>query len=194
MDKFKTRLPREDLKRFAKDVAKKLVNSDFKNKRVEDPTRISSKQERNVKKYVKEFFDKAVAKKREYENKKAKRAKEKAASAKEDAVEGAQSPPAEIAAAVPEDDKVEEESDGDQMMAISDDEDANGSPTVMPGSPSSRQGNGTMKRKRDDEDAEVATPANDAYGETGTSTPLEKRMKSADGSASPPPPPPPPPG
>lgn len=45
-------------------VSKKLVNSDFKNNRVTDPNTISSKQEKAVKKYVKEFFDKAVLKHR----------------------------------------------------------------------------------------------------------------------------------
>ncbi|GMF75822.1 unnamed protein product [Aspergillus oryzae] len=51
-------------------VAKKLVNSDFKNNRVEDPTKISEKQQKKVKKYCKEFFDKAVLKHRAYEQRK----------------------------------------------------------------------------------------------------------------------------
>ena len=51
-------------------MAKKLVNSDFKNNRVEDPTKISEKQQRKVKKYCKEFFDKAVLKHRAYEQRK----------------------------------------------------------------------------------------------------------------------------
>ena len=54
-------------------IAKKLVNSDYKNKRVQDPIRISSKQEKQVKKYVKEFFDKAVAKREQHDRKKAER-------------------------------------------------------------------------------------------------------------------------
>ncbi|KAE8318046.1 histone-lysine N-methyltransferase, H3 lysine-36 specific [Aspergillus transmontanensis] len=70
VDKFKHKLPKEDLKRYAKDVAKKLVNSDFKNNRVEDPTKISEKQQKKVKKYCKEFFDKAVLKHRAYEQRK----------------------------------------------------------------------------------------------------------------------------
>ncbi|KAE8144855.1 histone-lysine N-methyltransferase, H3 lysine-36 specific [Aspergillus avenaceus] len=71
VDKFKHKLPKEDLKRYAKDVAKKLVNSDFKNSRVEDPTKISDKQQKKIKKYCKEFFDKAVVKHRAYEQRKA---------------------------------------------------------------------------------------------------------------------------
>ncbi|PLB34689.1 SET and WW domain protein [Aspergillus candidus] len=70
VDKFKHKLPKDDLKRYAKDVAKKLVNSDFKNHRVEDPTQIDEKQQKKVKKYCKEYFDKAVAKHRAYEHRK----------------------------------------------------------------------------------------------------------------------------
>ncbi|KAJ9622293.1 histone methyltransferase set2 [Taxawa tesnikishii (nom. ined.)] len=75
MGRFKGKLDREDLKRFGKDIAKKLVASDFKNNRVEDPTKIDSKKERAVKKYVKEFFDKAVVKKREHDRKRAEKEK-----------------------------------------------------------------------------------------------------------------------
>lgn len=50
-------------------VAKKLVESDYKNHRVQDPTRITSKQENQVKKYVKDFFDKVVAQKKAHDKK-----------------------------------------------------------------------------------------------------------------------------
>src|SRR5271154_5142266 len=71
MDKFRNKLPKDDLKKFAKEIGKKLVASDFKNNRVEDPTKISTKQEKKVKKYVKDFFDKAVAKKAAHDKMKA---------------------------------------------------------------------------------------------------------------------------
>ncbi|KAL2809450.1 hypothetical protein BJX63DRAFT_423779 [Aspergillus granulosus] len=71
VDKFKHKLPKDDLKRYAKDVAKKLVNSDFKNNRVTDPTKIDEKQQKKVKKFCKEFFDKAVAKHQAHEQRKA---------------------------------------------------------------------------------------------------------------------------
>lgn len=45
--------------------------SDYKNKRVEDPTFISPKQAKKVKKYAHDFFDRAVAKYTDYEKKKA---------------------------------------------------------------------------------------------------------------------------
>lgn len=70
MQKFHHKLPKEDLKKFAKEVGKKLVASDFKNKRVDDPTKISSKQEKKVKSYVRAYFEKAVAKKGELDRRK----------------------------------------------------------------------------------------------------------------------------
>ncbi|KAI5287812.1 histone methyltransferase set2 [Ascosphaera aggregata] len=73
VDKFKHKLPKEELKRLAKELSKKLVSSDYKYKRVEDPTKISDKQVLKVKKYCKEFFDKAVVKHRAYEERRAKR-------------------------------------------------------------------------------------------------------------------------
>ncbi|TQS39174.1 hypothetical protein Golomagni_00305 [Golovinomyces magnicellulatus] len=70
MQKFYHKLPKEDLKKFAKEVGKKLVASDFKNDRIEDPTKISTKQEKKVKSYVRAYFEKAVAKKAELDRRK----------------------------------------------------------------------------------------------------------------------------
>lgn len=70
MDKFRHKLPKDALKRHAKDVSKALVSSDYKHNRVDDPTAISDKQEKKVKKYVKDFFDKAVLKHRDHEKRK----------------------------------------------------------------------------------------------------------------------------
>jgi [histone H3]-lysine36 N-trimethyltransferase len=67
MDKFHHKLPREDLKKFGREINKKLVASDYKNNRVEDPNSITEKQEKKVKQYVKEFFDKALVKHRALE-------------------------------------------------------------------------------------------------------------------------------
>lgn len=54
-------------------VATKLVESDFKHGRVEDITQVSEKQQQKIKKYCKEYFEKAVAKQRAHEKKKADR-------------------------------------------------------------------------------------------------------------------------
>lgn len=69
-NKYKGRLDRDDIKRFAKECSKKLVNSDFKNKRVTDPSKIDSRQEKAVKKFVTDFFERAVVKKKEHDQRK----------------------------------------------------------------------------------------------------------------------------
>ncbi|KAK4236395.1 methyltransferase [Achaetomium macrosporum] len=71
VDKFHGKLPKEELKKFAREVNKKLVSSDYKNHRVEDPTSISSKQAKKVRKYAQDFFERALVKYTEYQKKKA---------------------------------------------------------------------------------------------------------------------------
>lgn len=153
-------------------ISKKLVNSDFKNHRVEDPTRISSRQEKQVKKYVKEFFDKAVAKRREHDKKKAER------QVKEGGL-------AESPTAVPDSGvKKEEESDCDEGMDLSDDEGKEKQASTTPVTPMDQIANGDgLKRKRGDEEGPNGVKPEDA------DTTPSKRPRSA----TPPPPPPPPP-
>lgn len=74
MDKFRNKLPKEDLKRLGRDCNKKFVSSDYKNNRVDDPTTITSKQAKTIRKYVKDFLDRAVIKYKEHEKQKAERA------------------------------------------------------------------------------------------------------------------------
>lgn len=69
--KYKHKLAKDDLKRWAKEFAKKMVESDFKKGRVDDPSRISDKQAKSVKKHAQDFFEKAVKKKGEAEKRKA---------------------------------------------------------------------------------------------------------------------------
>ncbi len=71
VDKFHHKLPKDELKKFAREVNKKLVASDYKNRRVEDPTSISSKQAKKVRKYAQDFFERAVVKYTDHEKKKA---------------------------------------------------------------------------------------------------------------------------
>ena len=71
MNKYKKKIPRDDLKRFAKEIAKKLVSSDFKSDRVKDPTKIDEKHQQKVKKFCKEYFDKAAYKHKKHEHDKA---------------------------------------------------------------------------------------------------------------------------
>ncbi|KAL9591135.1 MAG: hypothetical protein Q9203_000006 [Teloschistes exilis] len=178
MDKYKHKLPRDDLKRFGKQIAKKLVDSDYKNHRVEDPTKISSSQERHVKKHVKEFFEKAVARKKERDEKEAKTQ-----------VNGG---PVEASGEVDASTTVKpgEESDGDQRMDLSDDEAENAGPEAVtpniattPATPANQPINGDgLKRKRDG-----VEESNGDFVEDVESTP-SKRLRSE----TPPPPPPPP--
>lgn len=71
---YRKKLEKDDLKRLSKEVAKKLVRGDYKSGRVKDPAaKISSKHEKTVKNYVKDFLDKAVKKKEEREKGKAAR-------------------------------------------------------------------------------------------------------------------------
>lgn len=156
-------------------ISKKLVSSDFKNHRVEDPTTISPRQEKQVKKYVKEYFDKAVAKKREHEKKKAERRNKDG--------ELAVSPTPAMVAPVK---KEEDESDGDQDMAMSDDDECEKPKleSATPVTPSDQllQAEGLKRKRINDEDPDSVKIENDE------ATP-SKRLKSE----SPPPPPPPPP-
>lgn len=63
VDKFRHKLPKDELKRLGKEIAKKLVASDYKNNRVSDPTaRLTDKQERKIKSVVRDFLNRAVQK------------------------------------------------------------------------------------------------------------------------------------
>jgi hypothetical protein len=71
---YRKKLEKDDIKRLSKEVAKKLVRGDYKAGRVKDPTaKLSSRHEKTVKNYVKEFMDKAVKKKEERDKLKATR-------------------------------------------------------------------------------------------------------------------------
>lgn len=185
MQKFSFQLPKEDLKKFAKEVGKKLVASDFKNGRVEDPTKISDKQEKKVKKYVREYFEKAVEKKRAIDRKKREKAKAQGANGTredKDSKRNGDVEPESIEA---------EESKEDVDIEMSDNEEdkdliasfAQASPSS---SPTPTHPSQDLKRKREEE-----------LLDTGSEdTESNKRLKEEDNGeagASPPPPPPPPP-
>ncbi|KAL8941487.1 MAG: hypothetical protein Q9216_002215 [Gyalolechia sp. 2 TL-2023] len=176
MDKFKQKLPRDDIKRFGKQIAKKLVESDYKNHRVDDPTKISHSQERHVKKHVKEFFDKAVMRKKERDEKEAEKRKKEGLPTASPALN---TDPA----------KNDEDSDVEARMDLSEDEDERPEADVAapgnlatPVTPVEQLINGDrLKRKRSSEGR------NDEGEDDIESTP-SKRLRSE----TPPPPPPPP--
>lgn len=184
MQKFTQQLPKDDLKKFAKEVGKKLVASDFKNNRVEDPTKISEKQEKKVKKYVREYFEKAVEKKRAMDKRKKEKVAAASASDSKDTginghgvekVEGVNGVKDDLE---PEAELIKEGSD----VEMSDDEDKD---DPVPETPSLTESS-DLKRKRDE----------DELGTLGDDADSNKRLKEEDGDTvdvSPPPPPPPPP-
>lgn len=164
MDKFRHKLPKDALKRHAKDVSKALVSSDYKHNRVDDPTTISEKQEKKIKKYVKDFFDKAVIKHREHEKRKTAREVHNGAS------QAGESSTAGPVASV----ETPEAAAADDDITMSDVEDI---PASSPG----------HKRKRDD-DADLLDASL-----TPEEPPYVKRLKEEEMTEEPSPPPPPPP-
>ena len=175
MQKFSKHLPKDDLKKYAKEVGKKLVASDYKHGRVEDPTKISDKQEKKVKKYVRDYFEKVVEKKKA--NEKRKREKEQTAAS----ANGPKANGADGNSSLDKDDPSKVESDGE-------DEEVDLTPNSpipeiapSPSIPPTPLGTDSpdLKRKRTGDD----TP--DDASESS------KRFKDDD--VSPPPPPPPPP-
>lgn len=186
MDKYRNKLPKDDLKKFAKDISKKLVASDYKNNRVQDPTKITEKQEKKIKQYVKDFFDKAVTKKVAYD--KARKAKKAAAAAaKEAAVNGQKEvETTDDAKAEPEDDVVPDLADDDVEMSDAENDTAIAeSVPATPGGSFDTPNDNDLKRKHEDMSYD-STPGDETY----------KKIKDEEGSPaepSPPPPPPPPP-
>lgn len=177
MNKYKHKIPREDLKRFAKEIAKKLVASDYKAGRVTDPTKIEDRQVKKVKEYCKQFFDKAYQKHKKHETEKAARDKNKKPKAREDAS-------ATSAARSPAGSPKAEEDDDDVDM--SEDEDIQPTPSVD--TPPGMNGTGTLKRKRTDQvDDNVASQEEDQESMGSPS----KRLNLEIGTPPPPPPPPP---
>ncbi|TVY75780.1 H3 lysine-36 specific histone-lysine N-methyltransferase [Lachnellula suecica] len=179
MQKYSKQLPKDDLKKFAKEAGKKLVASDYKNNRVADPTKtIGEKQEKKVKKYVREFFDKAVEKKKAIDKKKREKSLANGSSQNQaPATNGTKT----VEEAAPSPDAPSPEPGPEDEVEFSDHESL--SPSIPPGTPVTGSSS-DLKRKRDE-------------GE-GDMTPIDadsKRLKeqSEDIEAPTPPPPPPPP-
>lgn len=161
--KFKKKMEKDDLKRLAKDVSKKIVNTDFKNKRVVgDPSKISDKHAKSVKKYVHETFEKAIKKRAEHDKKKADK------QAKGDGSHTPQGSPQAASGNLAKDD--------DDDPVLSDDEDVGGAEATP-------ESSSALKRMREEDVLNEAT--DDAV--------LKKLRTDNGGSPAPPPPPPPPP-
>ncbi|KAK5556802.1 histone methyltransferase set2 [Exophiala xenobiotica] len=166
MSKYKHKIPKDDLKRFGKEISKKLVASDYKAGRVKNPTKIDERQQKKVKEFCRQFFEKAYQKHKKHEAEKAVRDKGKKTPA---APSPAESPDADDA--TPE----------DMKMSDVEDEDENVEATVNAQSPSERTANGTLKRKRVEDEGR---DENESESVDSPSTKVEVDT--------PPPPPPPP--
>ena len=181
MDKYRAKLGKDDLKRLAKEVSKKLVSSDYKNKRVQDPTKVSDSQSKKVKRYVKEFLDRAVEKKKERDAHSARKAAREPSKAKyhDQPVESTtpRSPPPSTDPLTGHAWALEHDERGD---ASDDDIEIEPSPDAS--------SEGATKRKRDADD----TPPT-AESPIDDEACVAKRRKSEDVVPTPPPPPPPPP-
>jgi len=164
MDKYSHRLPKEEIKRFAKEVNKKLVASDYKNGRVEDPRKISSKQEKKVRAYVKDFFDRAVEKHHERERRRAKRPDNAVQEPTQD------SPTSPV-----------------EQYDLSKEEEFEPTGGEAASSTPSSASSGRKRKRQEDEEMRSASV-------TPSETPSVKRLKEEEpDTPSPPPPPPPPP-
>ncbi|KAI5295168.1 histone methyltransferase set2, partial [Ascosphaera acerosa] len=205
LNKYKQKLPREQLKKFGKELSHKLVSSDYKNRRVEDPTKISDKHAQKAKKYVKEFLDKAVVKHRHLEEKRLREKTSEGHQRQRD--EGQQStdptPTAGEEAADPASlENAVVDQDGDLIMSPME-----GSPTASPATGGNVLEDGTesgtaQKRKREtgdgnDRNASESSPHLDGtrtHEDTGLpSSPKKLRPNPGEEDEQPPPPPPPPP-
>ncbi|KAL4868519.1 hypothetical protein BDV12DRAFT_102192 [Aspergillus spectabilis] len=195
VDKFKHKLPKDDLKRYAKDVAKKLVNSDFKNNRVTDPTKIDDKQQKKVKKFCKEFFDKAVAKHHAHEQRKAEKVtKESGSDHKPTTPAGGQSEGEDQTPDVKmSDDENNTERGGSNSLKRKRDELSVGDANTPDDTPTS-----SSKRQRSLTPPPPPPPAMSPDGDDDASVKSDDADADADevvlvGNPTPPPPPPPPP-
>lgn len=181
MQRYTKLLPKDDLKRFAKDAGKKLVAADYKNNRVEDPMTVSESHVKKIKKYVRDFYEKAVKKREVIDQRRKEKLANKATSKLENSSSSLTNGKHDVAPTPeqePEDDV--EFSDNESLPPIPDSPAAPATPIT--------DSSTDNKRKRPKDEGE-STPG-------GTEDSDPKRLKespvgSADAPTPPPPPPPP---
>jgi len=182
MQKFTKQLSKEDLKKFAKEIGKKLVASDFKNGRVEDPTKISEKQEKKVKKHVRDYFEKAVEKRKVMDKRKTDQEREREKAKANHASNGVAMAEVEEVRDEETESDVERDMEGVQLSPSNSPIDAPSSshdtPTASFSDLSSLPSSNSLKRSHESDE----TSESDSY----------KRLKEELYIAPPPPPPPPP--
>lgn len=178
MQRFAKKLPKEDLKKFGREINKILVASDYKHKRVTDPTKMSSSQAEKAKHMVKQFLDKAVEKKKVIDRQR----KEK--EARKAALNGSARKLDTNGKAVEPEPPIETKYDTDGEPDVDDDliELTPNSPTPETPAPETPSVTESFDLKRPRDENDEGTPGDESDS---------KRIKT--GEPSPPPPPPPPP-
>lgn len=167
---FGRKMSKEDFKRLTKDLVKSVASSDYRKGRVENPTKLSDKQTKALKKHTYEYFDKFVKK---IEAKKAERkAKSKSQPAESHTPEGSP-PPA-----------VEEEMDVEMSDGEGDVDVADMTPAESSKSPTA------LKRRREED---TVNGMDDEQSLKKMRADLDEEDTVAGAQAPPPPPPPPPP-
>lgn len=182
MNKYKHKIPKDDLKRFAKEIAKKLVASDFKAGRVKDPRKIDERQQKKVKDFCKQFFEKAYQKHKKHELEKgSRRPKDKQGEALNGSVGASPTiSPAPLG------------TDADDVK-LSDDEADEADDNAQPSSAQSPSDhNGTLKRKRLPEAGLDNSGDSTMHDDRELTASPAKRLNVSMEVDTPPPPPPPP--
>lgn len=184
MSRYKHKIPRDDLKRFGKEIAKKLVNSDYKAGRVKDPTKIDEKQQKKVKIFCKDYFEKAAQKHKKHEAEKQSRSTKKDAH-RTSKISSAKETPSQSPNQAEEIPSKLEASDDEEDIKMSDnelepDDRASGSPSIH---------NGTLKRKRLETDISGIKDEDDF---DILQSPAKKLNFDSEATSPHPPPPPPP--
>ncbi|CAK7214102.1 histone methyltransferase set2 [Sporothrix bragantina] len=210
-DRYRNRLPKEEIKRLGKDISKQVTASDYKNGRVEDPNVISPALAKKLRAHVHEYFEKAVKKFQDHEKKRASKAERSAARAGneqatatttsagakngEDIMMTGIADSATAAAGSNNSQSKDDDIAALDDMALTDDEDkaADASMTLSPDT-------FDRKRKRADSNVLGGAAASSAAAASPSVTPSEtpsiKRLKdddAANDTPTPPTPPPPPP-
>ncbi|SMR48068.1 unnamed protein product [Zymoseptoria tritici ST99CH_1A5] len=173
--KYKHKLPKDELKRWAKEFAKQVVDSDFRKNKVADPNKIDDKKIKDVRKHAQTFFEKAVKKKQAAEAKRAGKdtSKDIGGNSAEDSPAAPGSP---MLVEDNDDDDADQGREQDVAMSV----DAIDAIDATPATPTAA----ALKRLRGDESM---TDADNAFSK-------KQRTESVEAFAPPPPPPPPPAG
>lgn len=176
--KYKNKLAKEDVKRWSKEFAKQVVESDFRKGRVEDPNKLSDKKIKDVKKQCQMFFEKALKKKAASDQKRAEKKEQK----KEKNADGSKtpvgSPPPAVLSPPPADDDGLSDHDMDDVLGATPSDATAASKRRRDDPTSLTEDEGLAKKQRTESDEEFAVrppppppPANDISAQSEQGAP-----------------------